>query len=164
MKRNSFLYIFRFFLTMFMAVVTATLFLRTQLHPNSLAQGQLYFGVVFFSLIMLMFDGFAEMTFTILRLPGFYKQRGGHALHHWCWCTVSCMDPPHMRWFFIQMFSVSTTAVKQSGNNRPLHQRLSVYLHTCCILSVSLCFHTCAVLVKLLLMSPSSPKPSCCCR
>lgn len=61
---------------MFMAVVTATLFLRTQLHPNSLAQGQLYFSVVFFSLIMLMFDGFAEMTFTILRLPGFYKQRG----------------------------------------------------------------------------------------
>lgn len=80
-KRNSFLYIFRFFLTMFMAVVTATLFLRTQLHPNSLAQGQLYFGVVFFSLIMLMFDGFAEMTFTILRLPGFYKQRGVHALN-----------------------------------------------------------------------------------
>ncbi len=76
-KRNSFLYILRFFLTMFMAVVTATLFLRTQLHPNSLSQGQLYFGVVFFSLIMLMFDGFAEMTFTILRLPGFYKQRGG---------------------------------------------------------------------------------------
>lgn len=79
-KRNSFLYIFRFFLTMFMAVTTATLFLRTQLHPNSLSQGQLYFGVVFFSLIMLMFDGFAEMTFTILRLPGFYKQRGGPIL------------------------------------------------------------------------------------
>ena len=61
---------------MFMAVVTATLFLRTQLHPDSVGQGQLYFGVVFFSLIMLMFDGFAEMTFTILRLPGFFKQRG----------------------------------------------------------------------------------------
>lgn len=75
-KRNAFLYIFRFFLTMFMAFVTATLFLRTQLHANSVAQGQLYFSVVFFSLIMLMFDGFAEMTFTILRLDGFYKQRG----------------------------------------------------------------------------------------
>ena len=77
-KRNAFLYIFRFFLTMFMAVVTATLFLRTQLHPDSVGQGQLYFAVVFFSLIMLMFDGFAEMTFTILRLPGFFKQRGAH--------------------------------------------------------------------------------------
>ena len=75
-KRNAFLYIFRFFLTMFMAFVTATLYLRTQLHADSVAQGQLYFSVVFFSLIMLMFDGFAEMTFTILRLEGFYKQRG----------------------------------------------------------------------------------------
>ena len=28
---------------------------------------------------MLMFDGFAEMTFTILRLPGFYKQRGEYS-------------------------------------------------------------------------------------
>ena len=90
-KRNSFLYIFRFFLTMFMAVVTATLFLRTQLHPNSLSQGQLYFGVVFFSLIMLMFDGFAEMTFTILRLPGFYKQRGGALLLFLCCpCCAPC--------------------------------------------------------------------------
>lgn len=64
-----------------MAVVTATLFLRTQLHPDSVGQGQLYFGVIFFSLIMLMFDGFAEMTFTILRLPGFFKQRGEHMKH-----------------------------------------------------------------------------------
>lgn len=80
-KRNAFLYIFRFFLTMFMAVVTATLFLRTQLHPDSVGQGQLYFGVIFFSLIMLMFDGFAEMTFTILRLPGFFKQRGEYMKH-----------------------------------------------------------------------------------
>lgn len=35
----------------------ATLFLRTNLQPNSLAAAQQYFSVVFFSLIMLMFDG-----------------------------------------------------------------------------------------------------------
>ena len=99
MKRNSFLYIFRFFLTMFMAVVTATLFLRTQLHPNSLSQGQLYFGVVFFSLIMLMFDGFAEMTFTILRLPGFYKQRGGHA------CNINSVVAQCLVWIQHVSFS-----------------------------------------------------------
>lgn len=51
-KRNAFLYIFRFFLTMFKAVVTATLFLRIQLHADSVGQGQLYFCVVFFCLIM----------------------------------------------------------------------------------------------------------------
>ncbi len=40
--------------TMFMAVVTATLFLRTNLHPTSVSEGNLYFSVLFFSLIMLM--------------------------------------------------------------------------------------------------------------
>lgn len=76
---------------MFMAFVTATLFLRTQLHANSVAQGQLYFSVVFFSLIMLMFDGFAEMTFTILRLDGFYKQRGKFRVI----APVSCPTSTH---------------------------------------------------------------------
>ena len=37
-----------------MAVVTATLFLRTNLHPTSVSEGNLYFSVLFFSLIMLM--------------------------------------------------------------------------------------------------------------
>lgn len=50
---------------MLMAVVTATLFLRTNLHPDSVASGNLYFSVIFFSLISLMFDGFAEETLTV---------------------------------------------------------------------------------------------------
>ena len=45
--------------------MTATLFLRTNLHPNSVADGQEYFGVIFFSLIMVLFDGFAEETLTV---------------------------------------------------------------------------------------------------
>lgn len=54
LSRNLFLYGFRFFCTMFMAVVTATLFLRTNLHPDNVESGNLYFSVLFFSLIMLM--------------------------------------------------------------------------------------------------------------
>ena len=45
--------------------MTATLFLRTNLHPNSVGDGQVYFGVIFFSLIMVLFDGFAEETLTV---------------------------------------------------------------------------------------------------
>jgi hypothetical protein len=55
----------RFFVTMLMAVVTATLFLRTNLHPDSVEAGNLYFSVIFFSLISLMFDGFADETLTV---------------------------------------------------------------------------------------------------
>ena len=54
LSRNLFLYGFRFGCTMFMAFVTATLFLRTNLHPTSVADAELYFAVLFFSLIMLM--------------------------------------------------------------------------------------------------------------
>lgn len=65
MKRNAFLYCFRFFVTMFMGVVTATTFLRTELSANSIGSANLYFGVIFFSLIMVLFDGFAEETLTV---------------------------------------------------------------------------------------------------
>ncbi len=53
------------------AVVTATLFLRTNLHPDSVGSGQVYFGVIFFSLIMVLFDGFAEETLTVRLSPYF---------------------------------------------------------------------------------------------
>lgn len=65
----------RFFVTILMAIVTATLFLRTNLHPDSVESGNLYFSVIFFSLIALMFDGFAEETLTVSRISTFDLQR-----------------------------------------------------------------------------------------
>ena len=61
--------------------MTATLFLRTNLHPNSVGDGQVYFGVIFFSLIMVLFDGFAEETLTVrqdlyIRLPVLWLPNG----------------------------------------------------------------------------------------
>ncbi len=50
------------------SLVTMTLFLRTNLRPYSIAAGQEYYGVIFFSLIATMFDGFAEETLTVRRL------------------------------------------------------------------------------------------------
>ena len=50
---------------MLMAIVTATLFLLTNLHPNSVESGNHYFSVIFFFLISLMFGGFAEDTLTV---------------------------------------------------------------------------------------------------
>ena len=41
---RRFLYIFRFFVLMLMGVVTATLFIRTEISPTSVAAGNLYFG------------------------------------------------------------------------------------------------------------------------
>lgn len=37
--------------------------------------GSIYAGALFFSVIMLMFNGMAELSMTIVKLPVFYKQR-----------------------------------------------------------------------------------------
>lgn len=74
-KRNSFVYIFKFIQLTFMAIVTMTLFLRTEMNRDSIAEGGIYMGAIFFGLIMVMFNGMSELSMTIAKLPVFYKQR-----------------------------------------------------------------------------------------
>ncbi|KAG4972603.1 hypothetical protein JHK85_039024 [Glycine max] len=75
MKRNSFVYIFKLCQLSIMALMTMTLFLRTELHRNNMDDAGLYSGALFFTLIMIMFNGMAEISMTIAKLPVFYKQR-----------------------------------------------------------------------------------------
>ncbi|XP_057454235.1 pleiotropic drug resistance protein 1-like [Lotus japonicus] len=75
MKRNSFVYIFKICQLTFMAIVTVTLFLRTEMHRDSLSDGSVFSGAVFFSLGTIMFNGMAEISMSIAKLPIFYKQR-----------------------------------------------------------------------------------------
>ncbi|KAL2933657.1 ABC transporter G family member 39 [Bienertia sinuspersici] len=75
MKRNSFVYIFKTTQITIMSLVTMTVFLRTTMHQKTITDGGKYLGALFFSLINIMFNGFAELSMTVLRLPVFYKQR-----------------------------------------------------------------------------------------
>ncbi|XP_022728526.1 pleiotropic drug resistance protein 1-like isoform X2 [Durio zibethinus] len=75
MKRNSFVYIFKFTQLTIMALITMTLFLRTEMKRDSVEGGGIYMGALFFGLTMLMFNGMAELSMTIAKLPVFYKQR-----------------------------------------------------------------------------------------
>ncbi|KAJ4718245.1 Pleiotropic drug resistance ABC transporter [Melia azedarach] len=75
MKRNSFVYIFKLFQLTIMAVISTTLFLRTEMHKDSVIDGVIYTGALFFTVIMVMFNGMAEISMTIAKLPVFYKQR-----------------------------------------------------------------------------------------
>ncbi|KAK4277139.1 hypothetical protein QN277_015181 [Acacia crassicarpa] len=75
MKRNSFAYIFKTQQLIVMALITMTLFLRTTMHRDTVADGGIYMGALFFILIMIMFNGFSELAMTIAKLPVFYKQR-----------------------------------------------------------------------------------------
>ncbi|KAK0570618.1 hypothetical protein LWI29_004030 [Acer saccharum] len=57
------------------AFVTMTLFLRTEMHRNTVTDGGIYLGAMFFTMIMIMFNGFSELSMSIMKLPVFYKQR-----------------------------------------------------------------------------------------
>lgn len=58
-----------------MAFIAMTLFLRTNMHRDTLNDGGVYTGALFFSLVMIMFNGMSEISMTIAKLPVFYKQR-----------------------------------------------------------------------------------------
>ncbi|KAE8680794.1 Pleiotropic drug resistance protein 3 [Hibiscus syriacus] len=74
MKRNSFVYIFKFIELTVMAFITMTLFLRTEMRCDSVVGGGIYMGALFFGLATIMFNGMAEISMTIAKLP-VYKQR-----------------------------------------------------------------------------------------
>lgn len=58
-----------------MALITMTVFFRTEFKQETVADGGLYTGALFFGVVMLMFNGLTEVAMTIAKLPVFYKQR-----------------------------------------------------------------------------------------
>lgn len=52
-----------------------TLFLRTRMHHNNTSDGNVFLGAIFFGIVQLLFNGFAELAMTIAKLPVFFKQR-----------------------------------------------------------------------------------------
>ncbi|XP_068652531.1 pleiotropic drug resistance protein 1-like isoform X2 [Aristolochia californica] len=75
MKRNSFVYIFKMCQLTTVGMIAMTLCFRTRMHRRSVADGGIFMGALFFSLVMIMFNGFSELAMTIVKLPVFYKQR-----------------------------------------------------------------------------------------
>lgn len=74
-KRNSLLYIFKTFQLTFMSLVAMAVFFRSEMEVGSLEDGGKFFGSLFFGLLIVMFNGMAELVLTVMRLPVFYKHR-----------------------------------------------------------------------------------------
>ncbi|KAF3959728.1 hypothetical protein CMV_015485 [Castanea mollissima] len=75
MKRNSFVYIFKLSQLFLMGLIAMTIFLRTKMPRDSVNDGGIYTNALFFTVITIMFNGMAEISMTIVKLPVFYKQR-----------------------------------------------------------------------------------------
>ncbi|CAL0309799.1 unnamed protein product [Lupinus luteus] len=75
MKRNSFVHIFKLCQLAVLAMIAMTIFLRTEMHRDSVTHGGIYSGALFYAVVVIMFNGLAELTMVVTRLPVFYKQR-----------------------------------------------------------------------------------------
>lgn len=89
MKRNKFVYIFKNIQLIIIGLIASTLFLRTKLHKQTVSDGLVYMGALFFSLIQLLFNGYAELALTIIKLPIFYKQRDLRFYPAWAYALPS---------------------------------------------------------------------------
>ena len=75
MKRNSFVYIFTASQLILLAGMGSSVFPRTRMRHETMADAGKYFGALFYGSVIVLFNGAAEMAITVERLPVHYKQR-----------------------------------------------------------------------------------------
>ncbi|GJZ10574.1 ABC transporter G family member 35-like protein [Tanacetum coccineum] len=75
MKRNTFIYVFKSFQIIFIAFIVTTLYLKPTMHHRNEIDGSIYIGAILCSLLINMFNGYADLSFAVMRLPVIYKQR-----------------------------------------------------------------------------------------
>ncbi|KAL5564644.1 hypothetical protein UlMin_027808 [Ulmus minor] len=74
MKRNSFIYIFKSIQLLIIASIAMTVFLRTRMTVDKIHAND-YMGSLFYGILILLVDGFPELSLTVARIVVFYKQR-----------------------------------------------------------------------------------------
>ncbi|XP_010249907.1 PREDICTED: ABC transporter G family member 32 [Nelumbo nucifera] len=89
MKRNSFIYVFKFIQLLFIAVITMTVFFRTTMHHSTIDDGIIYLGALYFAMIMILFNGFTEVSMLVAKLPVLYKHRDLHFYPCWVYTLPS---------------------------------------------------------------------------
>jgi len=60
---------------MMLSIIVMTLFFRTKMHRDSVTNGGIYLGAIFFVVTMIMLNGLSELALTIIKMPVFFKQR-----------------------------------------------------------------------------------------
>ncbi|VAH58215.1 unnamed protein product [Triticum turgidum subsp. durum] len=89
MKRNSFIYVFKFIQLLLVALITMTVFFRTTMHHDSVDDGIIYLGALYFAIVMILFNGFTEVSMLVAKLPVLYKHRDLHFYPPWAYTLPS---------------------------------------------------------------------------
>nr|GFB14647.1 ABC transporter G family member 35-like [Tanacetum cinerariifolium] len=75
MKRNTLIYVFKSFQIIFIAFIVTSLYFKPTMHHRNEMDGSIYIGAILCSMLINMFNGFADLSFAVMRLPVIYKQR-----------------------------------------------------------------------------------------
>ncbi|KAD4889306.1 hypothetical protein E3N88_21379 [Mikania micrantha] len=75
MKRNAPVFVFKTIQIVFISFICTTLYLRTTMHHRNEIDGSLYVGALLDSMLINMFNGLADLSLIVMRLPVVYKQR-----------------------------------------------------------------------------------------
>ncbi|CAI5481107.1 unnamed protein product [Closterium sp. Yama58-4] len=98
MRRNLLLYIVQTVQILPLAIVTMTVFWRSQFTITPV-DGNYYLGAIFFGIITMLFGGFIEITLLTARLPIFFLQRDSLLLPAWAWCVpMALLSLPVSLW------------------------------------------------------------------
>ncbi|XP_031258876.1 ABC transporter G family member 32 isoform X1 [Pistacia vera] len=88
-KRNSFIHVFKFVQLLLVALITMTVFLRTTMHHRTIDDGGLFLGSLYFSMVIILFNGFTEVSMLVAKLPVLYKHRDLHFYPSWVYTLPS---------------------------------------------------------------------------
>ncbi|XP_051148620.1 ABC transporter G family member 32 [Andrographis paniculata] len=89
MKRNLFIYVFKFIQLLLVALITMSVFCRATLHHDTIDDGGLYLGNLYFSTVIILFNGFTEVSMVVTKLPILYKHRDLHFYPCWAYTLPS---------------------------------------------------------------------------
>ncbi|KAK9161846.1 hypothetical protein Syun_008187 [Stephania yunnanensis] len=90
MRRNSFVYVFKSTQLVIIASITMTVFLRSRIKIDAVHANYL-FGSLFYGLVILLVDGFPELSMTVSRLAVFYKHRESHFYPAWAYAIPAAI-------------------------------------------------------------------------
>ncbi|GFQ05731.1 ABC transporter g family member 32 [Phtheirospermum japonicum] len=89
MKRNLFIYVFKFIQLLLVALITMSVFCRATLSHNTIDDGGFYLGELYFSMVIILFNGFTEVSMLVAKLPILYKHRDLHFYPSWAYTIPS---------------------------------------------------------------------------
>lgn len=91
-----------------MASIAMTVFLRTNMAKNTTMDGGIYFGALFYAVIMIMFNGYSELALSILKLPSFYKQRDLLFFPAWAYALPTWILKIPVTFFEVALWTIFT--------------------------------------------------------